>query len=227
MSAFPQWMGADGVNHRYYMKTNPNTVFDSTSQMGHGCVAVKKELVFNGFSVTGFDPDSSLIGLQADQTIRLFQSSIHIEADGVAGPITCRKLFDKRCLVVETKYSIPNRYITRQSQLESGWDPAARGVIDPRDRGLMQINSYAHPDVSDEQADDPSFSLDWAARGERAVFNAYGDWDCALASYNVGTYYAYKWLIAGKPATGLYNDVGKDMAQICTNYVKLIKSQVI
>lgn len=39
---------------------------------------------------------------------------------------------------------------------ESGGNPAIRGGQDPRDRGVLQINSYWHPEVSDACAFDPA-----------------------------------------------------------------------
>ena len=33
------------------------------------------------------------------------------------------------------------------ANLESGWDPNIEGRIDPRDKGLMQINSHYHPEI--------------------------------------------------------------------------------
>jgi hypothetical protein len=33
------------------------------------------------------------------------------------------------------------------AELESGFDPNIEGKVDPRDKGLMQINSYYHPEV--------------------------------------------------------------------------------
>ena len=50
---------------------------------------------------------------------------------------------------------------------ESGWDPLVRGIADPRDRGLWQINSRWHPEATDEIA------FDW----RRATFYARGEWD--------------------------------------------------
>src|SRR5260221_6998634 len=39
---------------------------------------------------------------------------------------------------------------------ESGGNPLIRGGQDPRDRGVLQINSYWHPEVSDSCAFDPA-----------------------------------------------------------------------
>lgn len=44
---------------------------------------------------------------------------------------------------------------------ESGWDPNADNGYD---RGLVQISRIQHPDVTDAQAFDVDFSLNWAAQ---------------------------------------------------------------
>jgi hypothetical protein len=50
-------------------------------------------------------------------------------------------------------------YIHDTIHCESRFDPLVRGHVDPRDRGLVQINSYWHPEVSDAEAFDPVFSI--------------------------------------------------------------------
>lgn len=227
MSAFPTWLGADGVQHRYYMKTKPVTIFDADSALGHGCVAVKTELEYVGLEMDKFDPSSPLLGTQADALIREFQSLNSLDPDGQAGPKTCKILFLKRTRFVQNLYNIPNDLTAKQIQVESAWDPSARGSVDPRDRGLVQINSGAHPEISDAEADSPAFSIDWSAQALRTAIDSLTDIDTALAAHNVGYFYAKKWRDAGKPATGVFTSAGKDIAVVCTNYVKLIKSQVI
>lgn len=49
--------------------------------------------------------------------------------------------------------------ITAIAQAESGLDPLKRGILDPRDRGILQINSFWHPEVSDQCAFDPACSF--------------------------------------------------------------------
>ena len=55
------------------------------------------------------------------------------------------------------------------------------------DRGVAQLNSLFHPEISDEQAFDPEFAINYAAKllaGHLKQFN--GDYNRAIASYNVG-----------------------------------------
>ncbi len=228
MSAFPKWVGADNNPHQYYMSTEPETVFPADSQMGRGCVAVKKELKFNGFAAsTGFNTTNPLLGDAADKTIKQFQAAKGLVADGQAGPKTCKFLFTKRIRDAQDFYHIPDDLLFKLVLLESVCDPAAIGYVDPRDRGLMQINAGAHPEVSDDDAFDPAFAVEWGAKYLRNNYNTLLDWDAALAAHNIGTFYAKKWLAAGKPATGVLTTGGKDIAVVATNYVEVVRKQVV
>jgi len=61
-------------------------------------------------------------------------------------------------------------------------DGGASGV----DRGIAQINSKAHPEVSDEQAYDPDWAIAWLARQLKSDIEHFGDINRGLAAYNVG-----------------------------------------
>lgn len=77
---------------------------------------------------------------------------------------------------------------------ESGFNPTSRGYnkdsqgnVVSVDRGIAQINSAAHPDVSDAEADDPSFAIPWAAGYLAALSRTYGgDVIKYLTAYNAG-----------------------------------------
>lgn len=74
-------------------------------------------------------------------------------------------------------------------QHESGGNPNAinqdsNGSVD---RGLAQINSAAHPDVTAAQAYDPNFAIPYSAHYLANLYNKYGSWDSALAAYNSGS----------------------------------------
>jgi hypothetical protein len=76
---------------------------------------------------------------------------------------------------------------------ESGYKPDAKnenvkdGKVISTDRGIAQINDSAHPDVTEEQANDPAFAIPYAV-GELnkglKVFD--GDWNETIVSYNRG-----------------------------------------
>lgn len=65
---------------------------------------------------------------------------------------------------------------------ESKFNPSVRGKIDPRDRGLWQINSYWHSEISDECAFDYICSTEWSA-WYMAKGRGY-EWVCWKLYYN-------------------------------------------
>lgn len=91
------------------------------------------------------------------------------------------------------KYHIPERLLISQIEHESGFDPRARGEnrdaegnLLSVDRGLAQINSYWHPEVTDEEAYDSKFAINWIAREMSDLYKKYGSWGKALSVYNTG-----------------------------------------
>ncbi len=68
------------------------------------------------------------------------------------------------------------------SYCESQFNPSVRGRVDSRDRGLWQINSYYHPEVSDECAFDYKCSTEWSAWW---ISQGHGNqWVCWKKYYN-------------------------------------------
>lgn len=186
----------------------------------YGLIAIKTELKYNGYGknlVVG----TPVFGDAARNRAKEFQGNNGLIPDGVVGPRTARALFRKRIFAVEASKNIPNNIVYKKTDLESGFDPAAVGVSG-KDLGLNQIHQPSHPNVTTEQAFTPAFSVPWSANYLVAAYTDLKDWDAALASYNVGRFYAGKWLAAGKPATGLFTTAGKDYAIMCTKYVSLV-----
>ena len=204
--------------YRYKDSAEPGT------PKAYALVALKRELAYRGYG-QGLNTESLFFGAAARDRTKDFQDAMALNVDGVIGPTTARKLFKKRIWDAGHKYNINSLMLCKQLNLESGFDPAAVGYVDPRDRGLAQINSYWHPEVSDEEAFDPAFSIPWAAKYLSDNMKALGDLDAALAAHNVGRYYAKQWLDAGKPVSGLYTADGKDYAAIITKYLLLLKSR--
>ena len=70
--------------------------------------------------------------------------------------------------------------ISRTIDCETGgtFDPKIRGKKNPKDRGLAQINSYWWPDVSDEEAFNPRFSIkfivEWFYKDYPFYWKCYG-----------------------------------------------------
>ena len=204
--------------YRYQDKAEPDT------PKAYALVALKSELAYRGFG-KGLDTTTPFFGAAARDRTKEFQASVGLKADGVIGPTTARRLFKKRIWEESHKSGNPALLLCKQLNLESGFDPAAVGYVDPRDRGLAQINSYWHPEVLDEDAFDPAYSIPWAAEYLSNNIEALNDNDAALAAHNVGRFYARQWLEAGKPASGLYTAEGKDYAAIITKYLSLLKSR--
>lgn len=190
----------------------------------YGIIAIKKELLFNG-STRAIVPELPAFGDAVRNAVKDFQRLNGQVADGVVGPKTAKALFRARVYQIELELGVPDHLEMKKISLESAFDPGATGSIDPNDRGLCQINAPSHPDISDEEAFTPSFAIPWAAAYLMDGINALGDDDAGLAAYNVGRFYARKWLENGKPASGLFTVGGKDYAVMCTKYVNLVRSQ--
>ncbi len=204
--------------YRYQDKAEPGT------PKAYALQAIKRELKYRGYG-DGLNTESLFFGAAARERVKDFQQDLGMKIDGVVGPTTARRLFKKRVWDASHKENIPALMLCKQLNLESGYDPAAVGYVDPRDRGLAQINSYWHPEVTDDKAFDPAFSIPWAANYLSENFKALGDIDAAVAAHNVGRFYARKWLDEGKPVSGLYTVEGKDYAAIITKYLQLLKSR--
>lgn len=201
----------------YYKRTQPLT-WGHDDPYGYACMSIKAELIYNGY-VTGVDPTSQVLGLQSEDMIKAFQKDHGLTSDGIVGPATAQVLYRKRSKVLENQYDIPNDYLCKLKSLESANDPGAVGSSDPDDHGLVQINLRYHPDVTLQQAEDGEYSLSYAARTLNASYNNLKDWDAAIASWNVGSYWATNWLKAGKPATG------STYYARATSYVTNVKKQ--
>jgi len=91
------------------------------------------------------------------------------------------------------RYGVNTFVLSSQINQESGFNPRARGYnrdkfgnITSVDRGIAQINNYWNPGISDKQADDPMFALNWMAKTMAEKYNRLGDWGKALSEYNTG-----------------------------------------
>ena len=83
------------------------------------------------------------------------------------------------------KYNLNPALFAGMIQQESGWNPTQIGY-DPNDVGIMQINKRAHPEVSQEQALDPTFAIPYGARLLRNYIDQMGSTRGGVAAYNVG-----------------------------------------
>jgi len=189
---------------------------------------LRVELVYNGFG-KNLVLDSVGFGEAMENRVKEFQASRNIKVDGQIGGGTAKELFRKRVNITEGIYDLPAGSLGKQLLLESGYDPVAIGYADPSDHGLAQINLRIHTDVSVDEAFDPIFAVDWAARyirdGYDQVAKAADVMKAARAAYNVGNFYATEWMKAGFPASGKVAD-GIDWFERATNYIALVDKQV-
>lgn len=88
----------------------------------------------------------------------------------------------------EQQYGIPSGLLRALLTWESGLNPLARGVNPGGsvDRGIAQINSRWHPEVSDAEAYNPQYAIPWAAQYLAQLHSQCGDWPEAVQAYNVG-----------------------------------------
>ena len=162
---------------------------DSETERYHlGVLAVQKLLQYNGRYREG-ELDGVFGGRMHKAVVR-FQGDAGLGADGVVGPNTCRALFVSLIAAVERQFDIPFGYLCGLVKLESLFDPVATGWADPDDRGVAQINRRFHPDVSDEEAFDPDFAINWAGKHLKDAYASYKDdcpkraWRAAILQHN-------------------------------------------
>jgi Putative peptidoglycan binding domain len=225
--AWSPYAAADGTTTRWYRLTDPWTFFPVRSGKGYGCRAIKRELISLGYDAVGFGTDSPVIGTVAATLIREFQRDSGLTDDGIFGPATSAALFKPRLLALQTANRIPDDLLRKQSKLESALDPGCVGWSDQDDKGLVQVNIRIRS-VTAVQAFDPAFALPYLASELANVHDSLGDWDGAIAEWNVGGYWARHWVAAGKPPDGAYDpkyDI--DWYTRATRYVALVRAQTL
>lgn len=197
------------------------------NRVGAGIIAFKTALKDNGFG-QGIDLTLEKFGSNTKKQTIAFQKSQGIGADGIIGPTTARHLFRFYSYKAESigTINIPDHLLQKLGSQESGHDPVAQGYFDPHDEGWAQINLLYHPKILLLEALSPSFAIPWAGTALKTFYvNINSDWDGALASYNIGVFYADKWVLAGKPASDGPIVSGFDMWLRATNYVYGVKSR--
>lgn len=190
-------------------------------------IALRIELAYNGFG-KNLVIDSIGFGEAMENRTKEFQTSVGINADGQIGQKTATELFRKRVSFVEGVYGLSEGTLGKQLLLESAYDPVALGFSDPADHGIAQINLRIHNDVTVEQAYDPTFALDWAAKYIRSSYDQIATtadvMKAARAAYNVGDFYAAEWMKADFPSSGRLED-GIDWYARAYNYIQLVNKQ--
>jgi len=219
-------LGAWSFGFYHYQMQVPN------NRVAAGITAFKQALIDNGF---GKNVDISIpkFGEATKNRVVEFQTQEKIKADGVIGPETARHLMRRYSFNEEVSDSlkIPDHLLQKLLGHESGYDPVAEGYVDPEDEGIAQISLKNHPDVTELEAWAPSFAIPFAGDYLKKFYkNSVADFDAAVASYNVGTFYAVKWAKAGKPSSGLIVNIGGKLVDVYTRataYVAGVKAMPI
>lgn len=143
---------------------------------------IQAELTAQGFPCGIAD---GWFGKATSNAVKAFQSARGLVADGQFGPKSARALFSPIAQWWETMIYIPDNLVRGQISLESGWDPGAQGLYDGRDRGLAQINSYWHPEVTDAMAyGDCKYCIMFVAGSLFRAYDSLKNWDAAIANHN-------------------------------------------
>lgn len=182
-----------------YNKANP--LHGHSDRLGWAILSLKNELAFNGHRANMI-LRTQVFGSGTDIATREFQSANPQcgRSDGVIGFKTAMVLWRRRKVATEEVFVIPDHWLAKQITLESANDPAATGMADKRDRGLSQISSLHHPEITDSMAFNAAYSINWHGKQLKlahAHFN--GDWEAAIVSWNVGWGGAAIWIRDGKP----------------------------
>jgi peptidoglycan hydrolase-like protein with peptidoglycan-binding domain len=175
------------------------------ARLGAAILAIKRELAFNGFARPKMDASLPFFGEAVENSVKDFQKSRGLTADGEVGQTTGRELFRSRIEQAEGIRSLPHGTIGKKIALESGFDPAAVGFSDAADKGIAQINTRIHG-VTEEEAFSPVFAIAWAGdyvlSQKREIERRADTLKAARAAYNVGNFYATEWMLAGFPENG-------------------------
>lgn len=219
-------------NHWYYQQgdgalgTNPA---DIDVFVNNAIIGLKACLAVEGFAGK-MSLASGTFGAGMTRNVKRFQAQAFggdvSQMDGVIGPHTAKALLLPIIRGYQLAQHIPNDYLAKLVSQESGFDPGAQGSRTPLDRGANQISLFYHPDISNLQAMNPTFSIPYGGHLLVSNFGSTHDWDGALAAYNIGLVRAIDWVKHGKPATGLLAG-SFDYAAAATAYVQRVKAQVV
>jgi hypothetical protein len=166
----------------------------------YGVLAIQLLLVMDNSTGPG------IFGPKTEAAVKAYQQLYVPPADGIVGPNTMRSLLMTLTSQATVQYAIPDKLLYGLRRQESADDPGAVGYSTPSDKGLVQINLAAHPDISASSAFLPSYALRWAAARLRAAHDAYAKagatdklaWDCAVANHN-SPRSADQWAATGSP----------------------------
>lgn len=156
----------------------------------YAVLSIQKELNLNGANPNILD---GIFGPLTEKATKEFQGSKGITVDGIVGPVTARELCQLRIRTVANGVSVKPAIVAGIIRVESRYDFGALGYVDHNDRGIAQINSVAHPQVSDSEAFSSTYAVAFVADYMRDAILEFKDLECAIASYNLGTLGAQAW----------------------------------
>jgi hypothetical protein len=192
---------------------------------GYAIAAIKHLLNEQGYN-KGLHMRTQVFGEGMLNTVLYYQTRQGLAIDGVVGPLTMAKLLLRLKVTTETLFSIPVQFVRKMVDLESANDPGAFALHpDSVDRGLCQINSVQRPGVTDLEAYDPYYALNYLAKDLADAERHLDDWDAAVVSWNVGVGGAEAWLKAGKPLSLVVPWFPGDLGAQATEYLLLVQKQ--
>lgn len=165
-----------------------------------GVRAIQIELGYQAYQPGVVD---GIWGPKTTEAVKEFQSDAGLTADGEFGRRSAQALFTPSIDQAEETFSIPGHFLRGMINSESALDPGAVGYyiyygasLEYRgvDRGVGQINSKAHPEISWLDAFQFNIAVDYTADRLRDTFNALKKanpnqqtavlWDAAIVSHN-------------------------------------------
>lgn len=156
------------LNMQYWITVKPLTL--RVGMIGMNVIQLQEDLRDLGYNIQ----DDGSFGPLTQTAVKNFQSKEGLVTDGIAGLLTLTKIKDilktpvlniKDIITsVCNKNGIEPELGIAVASCESGLNPNSK-LYNPgsksTDRGLVQINNVFHPEVSDAQAFDPTFSMTW------------------------------------------------------------------
>jgi peptidoglycan hydrolase-like protein with peptidoglycan-binding domain len=202
------------IGHRMGVIAHPDVTIDEIRQ---NC-AVKS--IQERLYTVGLDPGrkDGVFGFRTSRAVRKFQRRQGLKPDGNVGRTTMGELWRGRILKEAESVGVPKELAVGIALHESGLDPAAVGASTPpekgTDRGLVQINSLAHPTTSDLEAYDFAYSIKWentrlAMLGVKYHSKPELQWTCAVAA-NLSPVSADAWFAAEAPPNPTIEKFVKD-----------------
>jgi peptidoglycan hydrolase-like protein with peptidoglycan-binding domain len=186
----------NGARNYAYLPGKPVDGDQPTRDVNYQAVHLGVKAIQARVNAYGYSPALVVDGTYGPETaagVKWVQGKVGISLagqDGIAGPVTCRALWRDLLIWSGGVHHVPASQLYGFIMLESLGDPGAVGVVTPSDRGLNQINLVAHPNITVEQAFNPTFSIDYTAKrlGDARIRYSGKSADlknrCAIAQHN-------------------------------------------